>query len=339
VTTVSTSEVVGLAHTWANATFPWTDVYAGKLWPNTNVSSFTSNIGEDLLFAEVLGNSYLIQLIDSFSAVDTSFRKDVGLNKAELLSLSDSFGKISQGYLYAFETVNFNELLANNYILQKSEAWSVSEAVAKTYGLNKSEAVSFAEVFTRYLVLILAVSESIGISEATAKTVTLSKAEIIQIAEEWVRRGDATISDMILSQGDLTLASFTELVQNGNAPGFDKFREFIHGDYDYKSAIFRAIVTTPEMTAVNLTKFNVEVDVPDIFDRGVATIVTAANGITITFARPFHVIPEIVLSLSGGTVVAIPNAINKSLTGFTAILTDMSGVRVAGTISWAAHAY
>lgn len=339
MTTVNTSEVVGLVYNWTNATFPWTDVYAGKLWPNLNVSSFTTNIGEPVTFVEDLGNNVTLPKSEVFSFTETGLANTVGLNKTESVVFTEALASVSQFIFYVFESVTFTESWVSNYGLNKSEAVSFAEAITKSYGLNEAESLTFTEAFTRTLILNLMVSENISFTEAIAKSVTLNKAETLQVIEEWVRRCDATISDMMISQGDLTEASFIDLIQNGNAPGFDKFREFIHGDYDYKQAIFRAVVKTADSTAVNLTQFDVDIDVPDMFDRGVATITDAANGINITFARPFHIIPEIVLSLSGGTVVAVPNAINKTLTGFTAILTNVSGTRVTGTISWAAHAY
>lgn len=84
----------------------------------------------------------------------------------------------------------------------------------------------------------------------------------------------------------------------------------------------------------------VTVDVPDIFDRGTAQITDAAVGVAITFTRAFRVPPEVTMTHKGGTVVAIARLVGSITTvGFTAVLENTSGTRVAGSFTWIAQGY
>ena len=79
---------------------------------------------------------------------------------------------------------------------------------------------------------------------------------------------------------------------------------------------------------------------PDVFDRGTAQVVTAANGVTVVFTRQFRVAPEVTLTFKGGTTVSVPRILGSvTTTGFTAVLENTSGTRVTGAISWVAQGY
>ena len=82
------------------------------------------------------------------------------------------------------------------------------------------------------------------------------------------------------------------------------------------------------------------VDVPDVLDRGTATITNAINGVAVSFVRSFRVPPEVTLTHKGGAVLAVARLVgNATTTGFTAVLEDSAGQRVTGTFSWIAQGY
>lgn len=149
-----------------------------------------------------------------------------------------------------------------------------------------------------------------------------------------------TYSDVTVQAGTIALTDFQNLVYNGRAPGFTNFRPFIQGDYNYRYAIFRTVATSINSDRARIDVLKLAVDVPDVNDRGAASITVASTGVYIPFNRIFHVIPQITVSLSGGLVLAIADHITDSTSGFWAILTDpVTGLRVTGNITWAAHGY
>jgi hypothetical protein len=160
---------------------------------------------------------------------------------------------------------------------------------------------------------------------------------------------DATIAkaaiyaNMIVCTTDLTKAMFDLIVDSGRVVGYEAFRDFIPGDYRYTKAAFRAILESSNSDRARLNQFKVTVDVPDIFDRGSATISSgqASAGVYVAFGRSFNAPPEITLTLKGGTVVAVPKIVGTPTNaGFTVMLVDpATGLGVAGALTWSAHGY
>jgi hypothetical protein len=152
-----------------------------------------------------------------------------------------------------------------------------------------------------------------------------------------------TLSDLIISSDTIdTFSDFEDLVLNGRAPGFDNFRSFIQGDYTYAEAIFKAVLESTELSGrTELEEFTIEIDLPDVIERGQSTIVTAGTGIAVTYLKNFFILPEVTMSFKGGVVAAaIPEISAQTLTGFTVKLKDpITNLYTTGTVSWAAHGY
>jgi hypothetical protein len=148
------------------------------------------------------------------------------------------------------------------------------------------------------------------------------------------------ISDMIVGSTEITEQDFAAIVEAGHPPGYTDFRDFIQGDYTYRRALFRAILNSRNSDRGYIDGLRVTVDVPDIFDRGTAQITDAVAGAVINFARSFRVPPEVTMTHKGGTAVAIPRLLGAvTTTGFTAVLENSSGTRVAGSFTWIAQGY
>src|SRR3569832_2078114 len=113
---------------------------------------------------------------------------------------------------------------------------------------------------------------------------------------------------------------------------------------------FRAIMNTAmrcsalswnrKAQRASLTGMSLQVDVPDVFDRGSAAITDAVAGITVSYNRQFHIPPEVTLTLKGGTVIAIPKLTNVTAIDFTVVLVDpATNNQVTGSFTWSAHGY
>jgi hypothetical protein len=258
---------------------------------------------------------------------------------AQTLAFVESMNDTTGFNLNFGETLTFAETVAKDFTLAKSETIAFVEAVSKNYGLNQAEAFAFAQAFARTVSFNLSIAETVNFAETVAKNYGMNKAETIAFIDELRKRPLAVISDMISGTGDVTLEEFEEMIENGHAPGYEKFKQFLAGDYDYQRAIFRAILESSSADRAVLQDLKLVVDVPDVHDTGTATISVAASGVTVNFARTFHVTPDVQLTLKGGTTVAIPRIESVSTTGFTAKLLDTAGNPVTGTFTWAADGY
>jgi hypothetical protein len=203
-----------------------------------------------------------------------------------------------------------------------------------------AEAVAIGEALGRAVAYRRNLTDGFGVSDALRKALRLTTREALLLAEQYRRHANGVISDMIVASGEITSDDFAAIVQSGHPPGYTDFRDFIQGDYTYRRALFRAILNSRNSDRGFIDALRVTVDVPDIFDRGTAQITDAASGVAITFTRTFRIPPEVTMTHKGGTVVAIARLVGSITTGgFTAVLENTSGTRVAGSFTWIAQGY
>lgn len=292
---------------------------------------------ESLAVSEGMGFESVIPVFETFSVAETMFQKTIGFSPYETILFAEALMKAGQ--VAVAESFGVTEQISKDLTLVENEAFALSESLSKQFGLTNDELFSFAETFGRVVAYRKAISETLTVTEALSKAFGLSEFEAFTLFEEYVRRANAVISDMVIGTGDISLVDFKNIVDSGKAPGYSAFRDFAQGDYEYQYGIFRAVLESTNAFRARLAELKLTIDVPDVTDRGSAVITDALAGVYVEFNREFHVVPEIIMTLTGGTVVAIPDAIDKSMTGFTAILTNTSGTRVTGTVSWSAHGY
>ena len=205
---------------------------------------------------------------------------------------------------------------------------------------------------TETLISDIVINANVGSSTIQGLTATITFGEQLALAEsttvsesleiEVLHNCRAVISDIIIQSKELTLTSFQELVDVGHAAGFETFKDFIPGDYEYQHSLFRAKLNSISSDRARLTTTIVQVDVPDVFESGSATIDSThvSAGVRVDFNRHFHVPPEVTMNVKGGTSVSFPRLVGSvDTTGFTAIMTDASNNHVTGTFTWAAHGY
>lgn len=327
--------IPGTDYNWSE-TWTWEDVRAMKTWELAHDSSYSASVDETLELAEQhdkLGNKAVNETLSLQENRAFSYYLPI----AEALGLSEAYVDYISFMIRVFENIGFQESRSFDSTMQINEAWSMTDKLGKKVTLSISEIVGFSEVFGRAITYRRYISEGFGVSDALAKAVTLSKSEAFGLFEQYVRKGNAIISDMLLSDGDLTLSEFKDLMNAGKAPGFAPFTEFVQGDYDYQYAIFRAVMKSVTDDRAVLTNLKIDVDVPDVTDRGFVEVPTA--GIRVNFNRVFHMVPEVICTTTGGTEVAVPRVTDKDETGFTVSLKGTDNLNKLGTISWSAHGY
>ncbi|TSP13960.1 hypothetical protein [Cupriavidus campinensis] len=315
------------------------DTRANKSWATFNQSAWGISVDEDVLIAEVAGKHPKKAIAEAFSIVDArkmAFFKNV----LRLLQVSETYVDNIAFRLSITESLSISEVCGKRYHLNEYEAFSLGDHLARAFQLNKSEAIAVAESYARPTKFIRKFAESVGLQDKLARKFGLNKREVMAILDEYVRRANAIVSDAILGSGEMNLTQFTELLEKGHAPGYDNFKTFIQGDYEFRRAIYRVTMNSANSDRGVLKRFKVAIDVPDRFERGSVTILDANAGVYIEFAKPFYVPPEVTCTLKGGTVIAIPRVLDgTTTTGFTVTLQLSDGTKVTGTVSWIAQGY
>lgn len=299
-------------------------------------------VEDAIAVVDVGGRSVTKSCTEAFRVQDAMSRRVV---KGVLrnLGIDESYVDNVAFTLRAFESLWVDELVGKKIELPFAEGLGVAETEASrriSLGINEAAAVS--EVFGRTVAYRLALAEGLGAADALSKVARLGVNEALDLYDEYLRKSNAVISDMITDAGDITESDLLAMVENGHAPGFGQFKSFIPGDYDVQRALFRVVLQSNTSDRARLNQMSVQADVPDVFDRGTVEIsaAQAATGVRVEFSRVFHIVPEITLTLRGGTVVALPDVVSSDEKGFVVVLKNpVTGERVAGRVTWAAHGY
>ncbi len=305
----------------------------------TDLIAYVLRIVESLTFSEKYARSGTKAVFEVFQ-VGEGLARQLVWRKYETLALAETYTDLIAFILRVSESFNLAEKPAKGITKPQAESFRLSDTLARSQVKRISEAVSFAEALGRTVAYRRSMNEGFAIGEALKRAQTLKLSEAFGLAEQYRRRANGVISDMIVASTEITEQDFMDILEYGHPPGYTNFRDFIQGDYTYQRALFRAILTSSNADRGYIDGLRVTVDVPDVFDRGTAQVVTAANGVTVVFARQFRVAPEVTLTFKGGTTVSVPRILGSvTTTGFTAVLENTSGARVTGAVSWVAQGY
>ena len=305
----------------------------------TDLIAYVLRIVESLTFSEKYARSGTKAVFEVFQ-VGEGLARQLVWRKYATLARAETYTDLIAYILRVSESFSLAEKPAKAMTKPQGESFGVSDALARSQVKRVAEVFSFAEVLGRTVAYRRSISEGFSIGEALKRSQTLRLSEALGLAEQYRRRANGVISDMIVASTEITEQDFMDILESGHPPGYTNFRDFIQGDYTYQRALFRAILTSSNADRGYSDGLRVTVDVPDVFDRGTAQVVTAANGVVVVFSRQFRVAPEVTLTFKGGTTIAVPRILGSvSITGFTAVLESTSGTRVTGAISWVAQGY
>jgi len=305
----------------------------------TDLIAYVLRIFESLALSEKYARTGTKAVFEVFQVTE-GLAWQLVLRKYETLALAETYTDLIAYILRVSESLSFAEKPARAITKPQGESFDMSDALARSQAKRVVEALSFAENLGRTVAYRLAISEGFTVGEALRRVQTLKLSEVLNLAEQYRRRANGVISDMIVASTEITAQDFADILESGHPPGFTDFRDFIQGDYTYQRALFRAILTSSNADRGYIDGLRLTVDVPDVFDRGTAQVVSAVSGVAVVFSRQFRVPPEVTLTFKGGTTVAVPRILGSvSITGFTAVLENTSGVRVTGAISWVAQGY
>ena len=305
----------------------------------TDLIAFVLRFVESLTFSEKYARSGSKAVFEVFQ-VGEGLARQLVWRKYETLALAETYTDLIAFILRVSESFSLAEKPTKGITKPQAESFGLSDTLSKSQVKSISEAVSCAEALGRTVAYRRSMNEGFAIGEALKRAQMLKLSEAFGLAEQYRRRANGVISDMIVASTEITEQDFMDILESGHPPGYTNFRDFIQGDYTYQRALFRAILTSSNADRGYIDGLRVTVDVPDVFDRGTAQVVSAANGVTVVFTRQFRVAPEVTLTFKGGTTVSIPRILGSvTNTGFTAVLENTSGSRVTGAISWVAQGY
>jgi hypothetical protein len=162
--------------------------------------------------------------------------------------------------------------------------------------------------------------------------------ERISIYDGVLRACDGSLSGVVVGNG-MTLDEFKRRVMR--PVGYETFRPFHVGDYEYEKALVRIFITVGSFGAIpEIYDVVMNVDIDDTVDRG--TMRMKAEETVVPFNKHYYTKPEVTVALlSGNTAdgVVLPEITMIGTESFTCVLRKRDGSAAAGTISWTAVGY
>lgn len=105
----------------------------------------------------------------------------------------------------------------------------------------------------------------------------------------------------------------------------------------YAQARILIEVVDPSFT-VEITKFRMAFDVPDVTESGTVTTSNSAT-VPVTFTKHFNVAPKVAVSVLGATSGDTPKHTSVTTTGFNMEVFDSGGSRVVRTVEWVCNGF
>lgn len=336
---VQINETPGTNYTWASASFAWEAAESGKSWAFAHTTVFNAAASETLPFSEISGWQVALYAASFFGFGDQR-NVDVHADRHEAIALAETYVDYINFILSVTESLILGEVAAKNTQRPEAEGFNIGDGRKSLPIKGVTEPLVLVEVGEPIAVFWHGVAEAISLAEAEAKLSARFSSETLVVADALLRHANAVLADLAVRSTTMDEAAFREMLADKGPLGYGRFRDLAPGDYEYSKAIIGLLLRAPvtgDRTAIADAVLNV--DVPDVRDRGTASVPVA--GITIGFNRSFAEPPEIQVTLKAGGTPSLPEIISITTTGFNVRLVDAAdGVTpVAGTVSWSALGY
>lgn len=300
--------------------------------------SITTRYFEQVGIVELGSREFSMPVEEQFGITD-KMRKTFGKRPMQTLSVGEAMKRTNAFRRNILEPIVIQEICSKRPTKPFSDSFGIVDFGYRNFSKIPKEGIAVGESMMRTAQFNKAFFETVGVAEKLGKSYTLRKSEVLALIEEWRRKGGAIISAVVIESEAMDLASFRNYLDLGVVPGYAPFKPFIPGDYTYKDALFKIVMQSNTNDRARVDGLRVDIDVPDVIDRGTATITDAAAGVTVIFDREFLEEPEITVTLRGSATVGIPRVTTKSKTQFTLHLLNNSGGFTTGTVGWTAQGY
>jgi len=337
--TVLINETPGADYAWSAAGFSWDAVESGKSWAAAHVA-LVDVVADDLVpFAEGGGRHTGTRAASMFGVAEARLGEALA-DRHEGLALAETYVDYINFILLVAESLVLGESAGKTADRPDGDAFGFVDAASRRPVKAASETLSLADVLARTAVFQRDLAEAVSLADAAPKMHARFSGETLALADALLRHARAVLADLAVRSTPMDEAAFRALVAEKGPLGYGPFRDLVAGDYEYAKALIGLLLSAPvtgERIAVADATLNV--DVPDVRDRGTASVPT--TGATVAFTRSFTEPPEVQATLKAGGTPALPEITAITTTGFDVRLVDAAdgATPVAGTVSWSALGY
>lgn len=323
----------------------WDDTNMGiYTWDTNQVGgyfSWTLTVDETQGWAEVLRRSPNKRMPEILNVLDSKRGWTIAkVFASQPVAFAETFSR-NVGWTPSFaESIGFLETPRKTVNKRLNDAFNVAELRRMTYVMNRNHAIAFAEAYARQLGWVRSFDHVVSVLDVGRHSVNKKLQEAFSTYDIFLRAGPLVLTDLIVSQTTISFEDFQDNVASGTPASYSHFVPFIPGDYSLTKADVRIVMTRDSTSQdLRLTIGKVFIDVPDVNDRGTATVSTSASVTPVEFNRKFVEAPEVTITGISAAAFAVPRVTNITKDGFDVELVKPDGGRTTGTVSWQSQGY
>lgn len=313
---------------------------------NEQLITFIRDFKEKVHFVEETNKDVLTENKELLSFEPEYMTFGVGIELKQSIKFLSEFKRIWQINLLCIDTF---EIIDNKKrFFDKNLYQTIDIDEGKYWDLYKKfdRSIRILEKFTKTASFNKFIEEKFDISrgEAVKKLFTLPLKEQFVLFDDFLKGGgEGTFSDFSFLSEAIDDSEFEEMLTQSSPDGYGPFAPFIPGDYEYKSALIKIVMRSRDLSRPYINQIRYEVDLPDLFDNGVATL--SAKRTRIPFNKKFNPNepPALSVSVKSGATKFVPAVdfdIQPDNQSFEVELRNPSnGTLVAGKITWRAQGY
>ena len=318
------------------------DWYTDSNWYGADAWLWSYCTDVDIHFEETPSKTPTKELTGSFGIRDQAPVKYIEHVPQERLTTSDVIR--FDGTLEIHESVSVKDKALKTPMKEiPYEAFGVRDSAPVKYvECAPMERLNVADVMDRQITFKRVYDEAFRFNEAQNSLIGLNKYEEYRIYDAILRPVNGVVSDILFQQGGWDTASVREMMLKGKHVGYERFKTFLCGDYEYDKALFRTTISAESSDRAVLEQFRISVDVPDLVDRGADEVLYKTRDKQINFNKSYHVAPEVTITMRSGVagepIVPVVVTVNEKF--FTMYLMNaITGERTTGTFVWSAVGY
>lgn len=328
--------------TWEGADFTWEDTYAAKSWDDIAINCYTFTCDETLTLTSRKRNDARARYAARVTLDERTCRAPT-VCRLNTSTLSDALARIARYRRNSSEMLALTEKNTHSACLPRHSTVTLSEHTARLPVLHRSTALALTDTHRPHLRYRRTLDERIPLASRTARKMTHIDRAQLTLTDAHLPPYQGTLSDVTFTTDPLTDALWDRIASSPS--GYGAFHPFEVGEYTYRNALVRLLLTTGAAGAQPLL-YDVafHVDIEDVREHGLADC-TADAPTHIILSRAYHHPPRIALTAvyASADTLAVPHLVSQSTEDgrhtFDCELRTTDGTRIAGTVSYLAEGY
>lgn len=327
---------------WDEANFTWDSPYAGKSWDTAAISRYALTQDEPLHLADRTRIAIAICDRARLALSESTHRRIVACQQEHPL-LTDRLTSAARYERTRTHTISLAERSSRKSCRTFTDSLTLTEQDARRITLRRTVALPLTDEHLPRTVQTRTLTERAALTERSARANTRTFTDTLALTDARLAPYRGTLSDITFTPHALT----DDLWQkSATSPvGYGSFHPFEVGEYTYRDALVRLLLTTGAAGAQPLL-YDVAlcVDIEDVREHGLAECTSDAPT-RITLTRHYYQRPRIALTVIGADTSAmpIPHLISQDIDNdshtFDCELRTADGKRIGGTVSYLAEGY